>query len=85
MPIDMERIDRSRTRCLQVHVDAARWPDDMLQHFTKDGGAATPDQVRTYLRGLKDEGYECLPCSSHKCDDKGNCTGEPLDTPVPQD
>ena len=64
-------------RCMQVSVDAARWPDDMLKHFTSDAGfPATPRQVRFELRRLKGEGYSVLPCGKHRCNDKGECTGE---------
>jgi hypothetical protein len=65
-------------RCMQVSVDAARWPDEMLSRFTwlGSGGEMTPGQVRDYLLGLKANGYKVLPCGKHICDEKGECTGK---------
>ena len=62
-------------RCMQLHVDAARWEDSMLAGWlTRDGAALTGPEVREHLHELKRAGHEVVPCA-HRCDAKGRCQG----------
>lgn len=73
----MGRLILGRTYCMQLSVDAARWPDEMLKgYLTCDGKDLSGKEVRQELLALKSKGYEVFPCNSHKCDEKGRCTGE---------
>ena len=68
-----------RTRCMQLSVDAARWPDKMLKGFLSlDGKALSGKQVRDELLKMREAGLEVVPCNKHQCNDKGICTGENL-------
>lgn len=68
-----------RTRCMQLSVDAARWPDEMLMHLTVDGQEGRPAEARAGLLELKGQGYEVVPCDHHECDERGRCTGKVKD------
>lgn len=68
---------------VQLSVDAARWPDDMLEGLGTDtatGRPLTAAEVRAELHRLKTAGYEVVPCGRCECDEKGRCTGRPLPT-----
>ena len=67
-----------RRYCLQVSVDAARWPDEMLSRFTRDGEPVPPAEVRQELDRLRDAGFEVLPCS-HDTDEIGQCLGRRIE------
>ena len=67
-----------RTRCLQLSVDAARWPDSMLTRLEVNGKEGHPQEAREQLLTMKKEGFEVVPCGIHKCDAKGKCSGKPL-------
>jgi len=63
-----------RTYCLQVSVDAARWPDEMLSSFTRGDEPISPAEVRDELHRLKAAGCVVLPCE-HECNELGECLG----------
>ena len=73
-------IQTGRSLCMQLSVDAARWPDRLLEGLlrTKDGRDLSAQEVRQELSKLKDDGLEVVPCGHHECDEKGHCQGEPL-------
>ena len=67
-----------RRYCMQLSVDAARWPDSMLAGaLRRDGKSLTGPDVRAALREMKARGLEVVPCGQHTCDTKGECQGEP--------
>lgn len=67
-----------KTMCLQLSVDAVRWPDEMLEGgILRDGKPLDATQAREALRSLKAQGFEVVPCGHHVCDEKGRCQGEP--------
>jgi hypothetical protein len=68
----------TKTMCMQVSVDAGRWPDEYLRSFEIDGHPAEPEAMRAALRRLKDDGFDVVPCSRHICLPDGTCTGNPL-------
>ena len=75
-----EPLRTGRMMCMQISVDIVRWGEEALgdMHFTRsDGSQPTGAEVIIYLNGLREQGYEVLPCNAHECDDKGRCTGEP--------
>lgn len=66
-------------RHLQLSVDAARWPDEMLDgYMEEDGRPLSGAEVRAYLQELKAAGYVVVPCGRCVCDETGRCTGVPL-------
>lgn len=68
-----------KTKCLQLSVDAARWPDDMLQHLIyADGEELKPADARAELIAMKTRGMQVVPCGTHRCEADGTCTGESL-------
>ena len=80
----MSNQSTTRTMCMQLSVSAARWPDDMLDgNLTANGRPLTAAEAREALHALKDAGYDVVPCFLHRCEDNGDCTGEPLEAVAP--
>lgn len=68
-----------RTYCMQLSVDAARWPDDMLKGYLKEGERVlSGKEVRDWLLKLKADGLVVVPCGKHLCEKDGRCKGSAL-------
>jgi len=76
---------KTRTMCMQLSVDAARWGAKALKGYLvenlADGTQRDLDgqEVVEVLLRLRDEGLTVAPCGKHECDAKGRCTGVPLE------